>query len=60
MRCRERPSATAAAARALCPGRLVVITAVTFPWEVRQPFPGSAGQDMPGIPTELKVLQAWP
>lgn len=24
------------------------------------PFPGSAGRDTPGIPTELKVLQAWP
>lgn len=23
------------------------------------PFPGSAGRDMPGVSTELKVLQAW-
>ena len=31
MRCWERPSAKAAAARAWCPGRPAVITAVPFP-----------------------------
>ncbi|XP_033707352.1 coiled-coil domain-containing protein 9B isoform X2 [Tursiops truncatus] len=56
MRCGERPSAkAAAAARAWCPGRLVVITAVTSPGKSGAPFPGSAGQDTHGVPTELKV-----
>lgn len=39
MRFRERPSAKAAAARAWCPGRAAVITAVPFPGEVRHAFP---------------------
>lgn len=31
-----------------------------FPLGSQVPFPGSTGWDMPGVPTELKVLQAWP